>query len=271
MQKLIEITQAISKEKELLPFSIYRSSEEQHILNVPIIKPLLILILSGTKILGRENEINCPSGSFVFLSNTPKITMRNIPNNVTYYALLFEFDYSDFNFLSHRKPNLKTYFQGQIEKRLEQTIQQFVEWSTYSPPSLWYLRRQEMLQVLLSLGFDQVAGVIEPPTLSHKVYEIIRDQVSIDMSAKTLSSMLALSESTFRRKLSAEGNSLQAIKDSVKLGHGLHLIQTSYEPIGLIAEKCGYSSSSRFTDRFKQLYGLTPSALRKTRMSDSGE
>ncbi|WP_462154574.1 helix-turn-helix domain-containing protein [Pseudoalteromonas piscicida] len=57
----------------------------------------------------------------------------------------------------------------------------------------------------------------------------------------------------------------------MKLGHGLHLIQTSYEPIGLIAEKCGYSSSSRFTDRFKQLYGLTPSALRKTRMSDSGE
>ncbi len=271
MQQLIDITRETSKEKEHLPFSIYCSSEMQHILNVPIIKPLLILILSGTKILGRESEISCPSGSFVFLSNTPKITMRNIPNDVNYYALLFEFDYTDFNFHSTQKPNPKTYFQGPITDSLLLTIQQFVEWSAYSPPSLWHLRRQEILQVLLSLGFDQVQGVMAPPTLSHKVYEIVQDKIPSDMSAKHLSSMLAMSESTFRRKLSAEGKSLQAIKDSVKLGLGLHLIQTSFDSIGLVAEKCGYSSQSRFTDKFKRLYGITPSMLRKTRMSDTGE
>ncbi|WOD08373.1 AraC family transcriptional regulator [Marinomonas sp. GJ51-6] len=240
-------------------------------LNVPVIKPLLIFVLSGNKSLGSKDEIHCPSGSFVFLSNTPEIAMRNVPNDVNYFALLIEFEYSDFDCLKHRTVNTDTYFQGQIEPMLEQTLQQFVEWSAFSPPDMWYLRRQEILQVLLSLGFDQVEGIMEPPTLSHKVYTIIREQISSDLGAEAVSSMLGMSESSLRRKLSAEGSHFQGIKDKVKLGYGLHLIQTSFSPIGLIAEKCGYASQSRFTEKFKQLFGITPTALRKTRVSVLGE
>ena len=71
-----------------------------------------------------------------------------------------------------------------------------------------------------------------------------------------------------RRKLKQEGTSIQDIKDQVKLGAGLHLLQTTLEPIGLIAQICGYHSQSRFTDRFKARFGLTPSQLRKTKMTD---
>jgi AraC-like DNA-binding protein len=53
-----------------------------------------------------------------------------------------------------------------------------------------------------------------------------------------------------------------------KLGLGLHLLQTTLHSIVLIAEKCGYQSQSRFTDRFKGRFGLTPSELRKTKMVD---
>ncbi|WP_084683746.1 helix-turn-helix domain-containing protein [Psychromonas hadalis] len=49
---------------------------------------------------------------------------------------------------------------------------------------------------------------------------------------------------------------------------GIHLLQTTHFSIGLISEKCGYQSQSRFTDRFKTLFGLTPSELRKTKMAD---
>ena len=77
-----------------------------------------------------------------------------------------------------------------------------------------------------------------------------------------------MSESTLRRKLKAEGTSLQEIKDQSRLGLGLHLLQTTQDPITLIAEKCGYQSQSRFTNRFKGRFGLTPSELRKTKMED---
>lgn len=270
MHKLIETARNILQESDSLPFSIYCSSAEQRLFNVPVLKPLLIFILSGRKELGVD-AINCPAGSFVFLSNTPNIAMRNIPNDEAYFALLIEFDYADFDCLKDRKAGTETFFRGEIESRLELTLQQFIEWSATAPAELWYLRRQEILQLLVSQGFDQVGGIMEPPTLSHKVHTIISDNVAGNLEASDLASMLAMSESTLRRKLSAEGNSLQGIKDRARLGYGLHLLQTSLEPIGLIAEQCGYSSQSRFTDKFKQLFNLTPTELRKTRLRVSGE
>ena len=271
MLKLIETTKKIIKEKVTLPFSVYCSSAEQRMLNVPVMKPLLIFVLSGSKTLGAGDETVCPSGSFVFLSNTPNIAMRNIPMGVEYFALLIEFDYSDFECLRNRNFRTNHYFQGAIEPRLEYTLQQFVEWSNFAPADLWYIRRREILLVLVSLGFDQVETIMEPPTLSHKVHTIISANIMDDIGADALSSMLAMSESTLRRKLAAEGSSLQAIKDRAKLGYGLHLIQTTFDSVGQIAEQCGYSSHSRFTEKFKQLFDITPAALRKTRMHDSGE
>lgn len=77
-----------------------------------------------------------------------------------------------------------------------------------------------------------------------------------------------MSESTLRRKLKSELTSVQEIKDKTRQGLALHLLQTTQYSIGIIAEKCGYQSQSRFTERFKKHFGLTPSDLRKTKMTE---
>lgn len=77
-----------------------------------------------------------------------------------------------------------------------------------------------------------------------------------------------MSESTLHRKLKSERTSIQEIKDQAKLGKGLHLLQTTHYSIRLVEEKCGYQSQSKFTDRFKKRFGLTPSELRKTKMTE---
>lgn len=271
MQKLIELTKNILEGNETLPFSVYSSAKEQRILNVPVIKPLLIFVLAGYKQLGKDNDIICPVGNFVFLSNTPNIAMRNIPDDSEYFALLIEFEYADFDCLKDRQPVTKNYIQGTIDPTLELTLMQFVEWASSSPSEIWALRRQEILQVLWYQGFVEVGAIMEPPTVTHKVHTILSANIANDLGAEELSTMMAMSESTLRRKLGAEGSKLQGIKDRVKLGHGLHLIQTSFDPIGLIAEQCGYTSQSRFTEKFKQLFDVTPSELRKTRMRGLGE
>ncbi|MFT5997355.1 MAG: AraC-like DNA-binding protein [Glaciecola sp.] len=46
------------------------------------------------------------------------------------------------------------------------------------------------------------------------------------------------------------------------------MLQTPQDSLDMIAEKCGYQFQSRFTDRFKARFGLTPSELRKTKMED---
>lgn len=89
-----------------------------------------------------------------------------------------------------------------------------------------------------------------------------------ELSIAHICNQLAMSESTLRRKLNSEGTSVQEIKDQARLGRGLHLLQTTRDSIGLIAEKCGYQSQSRFTGRFKGRFGLTPSELRNTKTVD---
>lgn len=251
-----------------LPFSIYSSVKEQKIVNVPIIKPMLICVIDGSKKLGNRGEIDCPSGSFVILSNHPSITMRNIPGDAEYLALIIEFDYEDFNCLPPKSIRTAPFVQGEIGTALQRTLLQFVEWSAFAPQALWPIRRQEILQLLYHLGYESVSAVMEPPSLSHRLHAIISRDVASDVHAGVLASQLAISESTLRRKLASEGTTLQAIKDRARLGLGLHLIQTTFDPIGRIAEKCGYQSQSRFTDKFKQLFGVTPTELRKTRMRD---
>lgn len=268
MEKLINLVKYALKEKKSLPFSAYSCLKEQNIFNVPIIKPILIVILSGKKILGQNNEVICSTGSFIFLSNSPTIDMRNIPNDHEYFALLIEFDYQDFNFLKERAINSKKYIRGKVDLILEKTLQQFVEWSLFSPVNMWSHRRQEILQILYHLGYREICSIAKATSISNKIHKIVSENISADFTMNIFCKQLAMSESTIRRKLKLEGTSIKKIKNQVKLGHALHLVQTTSQSIGHISELCGYQSQSRFTDKFKQLFGLTPTQLRKTRMND---
>ncbi|MEN9865873.1 MAG: hypothetical protein RL748_1463 [Pseudomonadota bacterium] len=268
--------------KKQLPFSVYSSIKEQRILNAPITKPLLILVLAGVKQLGKDNEIVCSSGTFLFLSNSPTIDMRNIPDdNDEYCAILIDFEYSDFNQFKQldqlsqpaqstpaRRNQGNKFFQGEIDMLLKKTLQQYIEWSAFAPPAAWHFRKQELLQLLYQSGHEEVSNIAEHPSLSHQLHNIISDDISGDWGVDRLAAKLAISESTLRRKLIAEGNNILDIMNRTKLGHALHLVQTTMEPIGRIADRCGYQSQSRFTNKFKQQFGITPTELRKTRMHD---
>lgn len=261
------LSSADEKEREL-PFSIYSSIREQHIFNVPIMKPLLIFVLGGEKHLGKSSQWVCHSGEFVFLSNKTTIDMRNIPSSWEYYALLIEFDYEDFHGLPFDAKPQETFCMGQITSELEAVLQQFVEWSSFAPTSMWSARKRELLQFLCHLGYNQIPAMMTQLEVSHKIYDLISQNLTEDLSIEYLCSQMAMSESTLRRRLKAEGTGLQDIKDQARLGYGLHLLQSTLKPIGYIAEQCGYQSQSRFTDRFKQRFGLTPTELRKTRLND---
>ncbi|WP_432722834.1 AraC family transcriptional regulator [Jeongeupia wiesaeckerbachi] len=268
MHALLEAAKKASHEHKPLPFSVYSSVKEQRILNAPIAKPLMVFVLAGIKQLGKDSEITCPAGRFVFLSNNTNIDMRNIPDVNAYCAVLVEFEYCDFDQFKDAQKGTRNYFQGEIDTALATTLQQFIEWSMFAPSAAWHFRRKELLQLLYQSGYEDVCAIAAPPSLSHRLHGIINDDISADWPVERLAAKLAISESTLRRKLQAEGSSIHAIVNRAKLGHGLHLVQTTMAPIGRIAERCGYQSQSRFTDKFKQLFGITPSALRKTRRPD---
>lgn len=268
MKTLIDSVKKALLTHKPLPFSVYTSIKEQHILNVPLANPTLIFVLSGQKKLGQQSNWLCQSGDFIFLSNHPGIDMRNIPKETEYFALLIEFDYEDFEGLEKQNHHQTDFFIGNINQTLETSLQQFVEWSLIAPASMWSLRRREIVHLLYQLGYTQVSSIIREPGLTKKLSTLIKNHIAEDLATEALCSQLNMSESTLRRRLKAEQTNLQTIKDNVKLGYGLHLLQSTAKPIGHIAAECGYQSQSRFTDKFKQKFGLTPSELRKTRMTE---
>ena len=125
MNNVIDVAKNTLKNESQLPFSVYSSYKVQKITNVPILKPLLIFILSGTKQLGKSDSIECQSGSFIFLSNSPRIDMRNIPLQEEYFAVLIDFDHDDFSELPKMPLPSTKFFQGEINSLLSSALCQF--------------------------------------------------------------------------------------------------------------------------------------------------
>lgn len=268
MVNLLRTIQNTINEKRDLPFAVYSSIKEQNLLNVPIVKPLLMVVLNGNKTLGKNNELTCHAGDFIFLASSPAINMRNIPKNKAYCALIIEFDYQDFNGLQTRPLNKQDCCIGKVTSTLEKCLQQFVESAQWAPKQLWALRKREIIELLCHMGHNEILSMVGNPKIGHRLHDMFCEQKFHPLTIQDICERLAMSESTLRRKLKLEGTSVQEIKDQARLGLGLHLLQTTRHSIVLIAEKCGYQSQSRFTDRFKKRFGLTPSELRKTKMAD---
>ena len=272
MNKLLSSITASETKGRQLPFSVYSSIHEQTLLNVPITKPLLMVVMSGQKKLGKSSEISCPANHFIFLSDSPAINMRNIPKDNAYLALLIEFDYPDFEGIPITDDTKAEFITGEATAVIQQCLQQFVECTTWAPEEILSLRKKEILHLLYHSGHKDVVAMMGKPKVSHKVHDLLNKvgfhEKEHELTLNIICEKLAMSESTLRRKLKSEGTSVQEIKDKARLGLGLHLLQTTESAIGLIAQMCGYHSQSRFTDRFKGHFGLTPTELRKTKMTD---
>lgn len=268
MRDLQNIIKSTINEKYGLPFSVYTSAKEQKLLNVPIVKPLLIVILHGDKALGKTNELVCHAGDFIFLSDSSTINVRNIPKDKEYFALLVEFDYQDFAGLQISEINNQDYYIGTTSPILANCLQQFVESALWAPKSVWSLRKREIIELLCHLGHKEILSMVGSPKIGARLHDMFCEQGFNELTIADICEQLAMSESTLRRKLKLEDTSVQEIKDQARLGLGLDLLQTTRYSVGLIADKCGYQSQSRFTARFKKRFGLTPSELRKTKVTD---
>jgi AraC-like DNA-binding protein len=268
MKTLLAITKKIIADNTHFPFSVYTSFHEQCLLSVPITKPLLIVVLKGKKKLGKNNQIECNSGQFIFLSDKSGINIRNIPENNEYFALLIDFNYEDFENIPNLDKNNLGYIVGNVDISFEKCLQQFIECSLWASEAIFSSRKKEILLLLYQIGYTEVASMMTKPQLSYQLHQLLHEKKFKNVDIASICGHLAISESTLRRKLKSEGTSIQEVKDRAKLGFGLHLLQTTPEPIGLIAEKCGYYSQSRFSERFKGLFGITPSELRKTKLAD---
>ena len=127
------------------------------------------------------------------------------------------------------------------------------------------LQEHQAMGLLLALHHDGLTGplLIERSyNLAEQVRQIIMSSPAKPWTAQEIAGYLSLGTSTLRRSLQLESQSYREIIEEVRMSLALAQLQTTSLPIGEIASRCGYLSSSRFTARFRQHYGCLPKNVR---------
>lgn len=99
-------------------------------------------------------------------------------------------------------------------------------------------------------------------TVTAKVRALVASAPDHFWTAPKIGERLAMSEATLRRKLAKEKTRFEALLTDVRMHHALMLLQTTALPIIHVAERSGYKSRSRFSQRFIKRFGYPPSDVR---------
>ncbi len=246
----------------------------QRIVKVPFLYPSLILVLSGSKsIFPGNNEVQCPAGDYFAIPAPSKFNVVNKPDESGkfFLALYLYFDsclIERFRRLyqiddSIIADNASISFKG--NKLLDSAIWHFLEISGRPelPEELIEHRLMEILLCLVKCTNASHMLLSMSPKWSERVYSLLLSNPSKNWFVKDVCSIFGVSESVLRRHLRKEKSNFRTIIEDVRMGLALSEVQFTKLPISRIAENCGYTSFSRFTERFRHRFDIAPSQLRK--------
>jgi AraC-like DNA-binding protein len=124
-------------------------------------------------------------------------------------------------------------------------------------------QRHRLLGLLLALA--ERGCVFARPSTQHigdKLKGLLGPSPQRRWTTATAARELAMSEATLRRRLASENLRFESLLLDIRMHHAMALLQTTAWSIPQIAEASGYRASSRFTSRFRERFGCTPSRAR---------
>ncbi|AOR65147.1 helix-turn-helix transcriptional regulator [Pectobacterium wasabiae] len=149
-----------------------------------------------------------------------------------------------------------------LDDDLTSTLQYLIEGITGGKldESRLELRLMDMLLVLSEHGYH--FGAPPQPGVSTQLRTLISEEPERHWTAQSAGRLLAMSEATLRRRLSAEQTRFEVLLLETRMQHAMMLVQTTSWSMQRLAEACGYKSSARFSERFKTRFGCSPTKIR---------
>ncbi|MDX6914630.1 helix-turn-helix domain-containing protein [Pectobacterium carotovorum] len=149
-----------------------------------------------------------------------------------------------------------------LDDELTRTLQYLVEGITSNvlSESRLELRLMDMLLVLSERGYH--FGAPPQPGITTQLRALISEEPEHHWTAQSAGRRLAMSEATLRRRLSTEQTRFEVLLLETRMQHAMMLVQTTSWSMQRLAEACGYKSSARFSERFKNRFGCSPTKIR---------
>jgi AraC-like DNA-binding protein len=247
----------------ILPFA---SQQVQQLRQVPFADTCLMLILNGEKQLHQSDTRAFGAGQCLLIPAGTELTFTNQPAADGYLAWVIPLPAEALEDIAPG-PVERDYRTFVADDLLLTLLCQWLQLPAdfrLQPESL-RLRRAEIVRHLQQSGFSATlrAGLLRQ--WSNRVRRLLASDLSRDWQVAEVCLQMAVSESTLRRKLDDEGTRFRDLLSELRLSHGLNLLQVSQQSIQQIADACGYRSASRFSERFRQRFGVAPSELRAQR------
>jgi len=255
--------------------SVFKCYKPQKLRDVLFLQPTLLMVVSGKKqIKINDKNLVIDKGGLLLLPPSTTIWIENLPSRQreVYLGLGFRFDEQA---LKHFRLIYGSSLEGwDISSR----------WHVKSPASIvaaflqitnsdsgdvanYQLAQHRQVELLLLLAQAGIAGNIllgEHSSWKQRVSQLLMIEPARPWQFKEVCTRLGVSESSLRRKLQSEKAGFRELLEEVRLSQGLSLLLESTLSIGQIADAVGYQSQSRFGERFKHNFGMTPTELRRT-------
>lgn len=246
------------------------SQQAYRLKEVPVLSPALVVVLDGEKqLFDHRGSRRFGPGCWLALPEGLRLNLANIPDGSGHYrALVLGFTRDDIRAVTERLEALPPAggdpYTLRVSSLAWEALLHYLTGPETLPETLIAHRRQE---ILLALALAGEAGSLllghEAYPLSERVLALLAAAPAHDWRSSELASRLAMSEATLRRRLAREGRNFQGLLDDVRLGQALALLQAGELSVAEAGARCGFSSPSRFAARFRERFGLAPSAVRQ--------
>lgn len=253
------------------PSSSFISTRTRHrVATISIHDDVLILVRRGTKtVLSHAASTEVKAGAAVVMARGLQCDVINTPSrNGRYEALVLQFGnrvIQDFQRMfggEFVQDKTKDCFLVNSSEEFEHAVVRAADAMKRTDIST-QLRHHKVMEVLLMLA---ERGCIFQPRIEllwpERVRRLITHRPHAPWTVESLASACNTSSSTLRRRLAEQDLTVSGLVRSIRLEIAMLLLQTTNLPIGDIAQRCGYTSHSRFSAAFKTRYGYTPSHLR---------
>ncbi|MCE0495050.1 helix-turn-helix transcriptional regulator [Vibrio salinus] len=247
----------------------FRAEQLQRLRNVTIHSPGLIQILSGNKRLFWKEKIVTLSGTSLLLCRAASdLSFENVPDKGPFLSRMLSFhclppekliQLSDQNAFSLEEPVLSG------AQSLQETLHLLasINLSTMSKETQQYWL-MPLFQQLAENGILHFLFPQKSTPLRHQISQYLSQCPGDAHSLESVATTFSMSRATLIRKLKKEGTQFRDILTEVRLTHALNLMQARQWTVIQLAQMCGYQSEERFSQRFRDRFGLTPVSYMRT-------
>lgn len=260
---------------------VNRCRSLQRLTRMTVAAPTVMLPLVGAKrVVVAEQVYRAGPGDYLVLPQGTVFDVENIPDGraAAYLGIALIFD-------AETLAQFRTLYGAEIRgwhltprwvaRSTDELLSAIRDWVSRNNtfPADDALTRHRMCEFLLLLARLGSAGNLlfqHQTRIRDRVKHLLALDPGRGWRIGDVTTRLALSESTLRRGLRREGAGFRDLLEEVRLDRGVELVMTTELPIGQIAHLCGYESQSRFSERFRLRFSLSPTELRATQRQPTG-